>query len=43
MFRSSVESAMAKSRELRSRQSRVTAVFDDRALWFNLANGVTLD
>jgi hypothetical protein len=41
MLRSSVEGAMDKSRELRSRQSRATAVFDDRALSFTLANGAT--
>jgi hypothetical protein len=33
---------MHRSREFRSRQSRVTAVFEDRALSFILAKGATL-
>ena len=34
---------MHKSRERRLTQSRVTAVFEDRALSFNLAMGATLE
>jgi hypothetical protein len=43
MLRSSVKGAMPKSGELRSRQNRVTAVFEDRALSFILAKGATLE
>jgi hypothetical protein len=42
LLRSSFEGAMHKSREHRLRQSRVTAVFEDRALSFILAKGATL-
>lgn len=43
MLRSAVEGGMHKSREHPSRPSRVTAVFDDRALSFILAKGATLE
>jgi hypothetical protein len=43
MLRSSVEGGMHKSREHPLRPSRVTAVFEDRALSFILVKGATLE